>query len=114
LEDPQRSEVVAMAEQVVSEVGAVVAPDREAELVALYRELVSGPLPEGLLRTELLRGPSGHWRIQSHWRDLAALEAVRNAPERPAAPQLFRRVGTEPELVAFTVVAAQEASLSLP
>ncbi|MFD9127570.1 antibiotic biosynthesis monooxygenase [Kitasatospora sp. NPDC059571] len=102
-----------MAEYVVSEVGAVVAPDREAELVALYRELVSGPLPDGLLRTELLRGPSGHWRIQSHWRDMTALEAVRNAPERPAAPQLFRRVGTEPELTVFTVAAAQEADLSL-
>ncbi|MFD0530754.1 antibiotic biosynthesis monooxygenase [Kitasatospora arboriphila] len=71
-----------MTEQVLSEVGAVVAPEREAELVALYRELVSGPLPEGLVRTELLRGPAGHWRVQSLWRDMAALEAVRNAPER--------------------------------
>ncbi|MCU7821814.1 antibiotic biosynthesis monooxygenase [Kitasatospora sp. DSM 101779] len=102
-----------MTEQVLSEVGAVVAPEREAELVALYRELVSGPLPEGLVRTELLRGPAGHWRVQSLWRDMAALEAVRNAPERPAAPRIFRLVGTEPELTVHEVVIAQVGELSL-
>ena len=102
-----------MTEQVLSEVGAVVEPEREAELVALYRELVSGPLPEGLVRTELLRGPGGHWRVQSLWRDMAALEAVRNASQRPAAPAIFRRVGTEPELTVYEVVVSQTGELSL-
>jgi hypothetical protein len=43
-------------------------------------------LPDGLVRTELLRGQDGTWRIQSLWRDRAALTAAREASERPAAP----------------------------
>ncbi|GJF28105.1 hypothetical protein KNE206_08050 [Kitasatospora sp. NE20-6] len=102
-----------MTELVLSEVGAVVAPEREAELVALYRELVAGPLPEGLVRTELLHGPGGRWRVQSLWRDMAALEAVRSAPGRPAAPALFRKVGTEPELAVYVVAVAQTGEFTL-
>ncbi len=92
-----------MTGQVLSEVSAVVAPEREAGLVAAYRELVARPLPDGLLRTELLGGADGHWRIQTLWRDRAALDAMRAAPAGPAAPRLFREAGADPALAVFDV-----------
>jgi hypothetical protein len=99
--------------QVLSEVSAVVGPDREAELVTSYRELVAGPLPDGLIRTELLRGPGGRWRVQSLWRDRAALEAVRSNPKPAAAPRLFTQVGAEPELTVFQLTASQTGLVML-
>ncbi|MFI5529788.1 hypothetical protein ACIA8O_14735 [Kitasatospora sp. NPDC051853] len=96
-----------MSGQVLSEVSGVVGPDREAQLVTSYRELVAGELPRGLIRTELLRGPGGRWRVQSLWRDKASLEAVRADPKLAAAPRLFREVGVEPELTVFQLTAAQ-------
>lgn len=96
-----------MSGQVLSEVSAVVATERQAELVTSYRELVAGPLPDGLIRTELLRGPDGLWRVQSLWRDRAALEAVRSNPKLAAAPRLFEQVGAKPELITFQLTVAQ-------
>jgi hypothetical protein len=93
-----------VAGQVLTEVSAIVAADREAALVARYHELLAQPMPNGLVRTELLRGQDGHWRIQTLWRDRAALDAMRAGPEPPAAPQLFRRVGGDPVLTVFDVV----------
>ncbi|MDH6125531.1 antibiotic biosynthesis monooxygenase [Kitasatospora sp. GP82] len=96
-----------MSGRVLSEVSAVVAAEREADLVDSYRELVAGPLPEGLIRTELLRGPGGRWRVQSLWRDRESLEAVRANPKLAAAPRLFAYVGAEPELTVFQVTVTQ-------
>ncbi|AUG80960.1 hypothetical protein CFP65_6298 [Kitasatospora sp. MMS16-BH015] len=102
-----------MGGQVLSEVSAVVPNDREAELVTSYRELIAGPLPDGLVRTELLRGADGAWRIQSLWRDKAALEAVRANPKLAAAPKLFRDVGAEPQLSVYQVTATQTGALMI-
>lgn len=85
-----------MSEQVLTETSGVVAAEQEQALLDGYRELLTRPLPDGLLRTELLRGENGQWRIQTLWRDRAALDAVRARPEPPAAPALFREVGVEP------------------
>lgn len=96
-----------MAAQVITVVSAVV-DDGESDLLqSLFAELLRQPLPEGLLRTELLRGSDRQWRIQSLWRDRAALEAMRAAGP-PAAPALFRRVGAEPDLTILEVVAASQ------
>ncbi|MBC9731461.1 hypothetical protein [Streptomyces sp. TRM68367] len=92
-----------MTGQILTEVSAVVPTEREADLVAAYRELVAHPLPDGLIRTELLSGQDGRWRIQTLWRDRAALETMRAAPDGPAAPRLFREVGADPELALFDV-----------
>ncbi len=89
---------------VLTEVSAVVAADREAALMTGFQELLRQPTPGGLVRTELLRGEDGHWRIQTLWRDRAALNAVRAGPEPPAAPQLFRRVGADPMLTVLEIV----------
>ncbi|MEU9131983.1 antibiotic biosynthesis monooxygenase [Kitasatospora sp. NPDC048540] len=94
-----------MSEQVLSEVSGRIAEDREAGFVASYRTLITAELPDGLLRTELLRGPDRHWRVQSLWRDLAALEAVRADPKMAAAPRLFREAGTEPDLTVYVLTA---------
>ncbi|WP_019067904.1 hypothetical protein [Streptomyces hokutonensis] len=101
-----------MTGQVLSEVSAVVAPEREAGFVAAYRELVTRPLPDGLVRTELLRGQDGRWRIQSLWRDRAALDVVRAAPGGPPAPRLFREVGADPALAVFEVEVHRVALVS--
>lgn len=87
---------------ILTEVAATVSEERVAELQAGYAELVNGPLPDGLLRTELLRGPDGQWRIQTLWRDREALDAMRTS-EEPAAPKLFRQVEAEPTLAVLEV-----------
>lgn len=96
-----------MSEHVLTEVSATVEPQDEQALVEGFRALTAGPVPEGLLRTELLSGPEGDWRIQTLWRDRAALDAMRAAPEPPAAPHLFRSVGAEPSLTVLAVRAAR-------
>ena len=65
-----------MSGQVLTEVSAVVAIEREAVLLSAYRDLLAQPMPDGLVRTELLRGQDGHWRIQTLWQDRAALDAI--------------------------------------
>lgn len=91
-----------MSRQILTEVSATVDADHEPELVASFHELAAGPLPNGLLRTELLRGQS-QWRIQTLWRDRAALDAMRAGSETPAAPRLFRNVGAEPSLQVYEI-----------
>ena len=74
------------------------------ELIAAYEMLLAGGLPDGLLETQLLGDGQGHWAIHSLWRDRAALDAMRAAPEPPAAPTLFRRFSTEPALAIMSVL----------
>jgi hypothetical protein len=71
---------------------------------------VQRPLPDGLIRTELLEGLSGEWKIQSLWRDRAALDAMRAGPEPPTAPALFRQLSVEPELRIYSLQARHTAS----
>ncbi|GAA2788720.1 hypothetical protein GCM10010441_12280 [Kitasatospora paracochleata] len=104
----------AMTGRVLSEVSGVLAADREADFVEAYRRLVAGPLPDGLLRTELLRGSDHHWRVQSLWRDVATLQAVRADPKTAAAPRLFREAGSEPSLEVFEVTVAQIGASGMP
>jgi quinol monooxygenase YgiN len=92
-----------MTAQIMTEVSATVDADREAELVTAFREMAAGGTPDGLLRTELLRGPSGQWRIQTLWRDRAALDSMRAGPEPPVAPRLFSQVGAEPSFQVYGV-----------
>lgn len=94
-----------MTGHILTEVLATVDADREVELLAGFEELAAGPLPDGLLRTELLRGSNQEWRVQTLWRDRAALDAMRAGPEPPAAPRLFRSVGAEPTLRVYAVEA---------
>jgi quinol monooxygenase YgiN len=92
-----------MSAQIMTAVTATVDPHHESELVDGFRELTAGPMPDGLIRTELLRGPHGTWTVQSVWRDRAALEAVRTSPEPPAAMELFRRIGADHSHQVFSV-----------
>jgi quinol monooxygenase YgiN len=94
-----------MAGEVMTEVSAIVSAERADEVPAMFSELARRPLPDGLIRTELLSGRDGEWKIQSLWRDQAALDAMRAGPEPPAAPALFRRVGAEPVLQIYDVQA---------
>ncbi|MFE2283040.1 hypothetical protein ACFXDJ_02515 [Streptomyces sp. NPDC059443] len=71
--------------------------------MAGFSELVALALPDGLVRTELLRGQDGRWRIQTLWRDHAALDVVRATPGGAPAPKLFREVGADPALALFDV-----------
>ncbi len=98
-----------MSQHVLTDVRAEVDPGREDDLVAGFRELVRSAVPDGLLRAELLRGAEGHWRIQTLWRDRAALDAMRAGSAPPAAPALFRSVGAEPWLEIFEVASDHRA-----
>lgn len=83
---------------------------RAQELVAAYQALLAEGLPDGLLETRLLGDGQGHWAIHSLWRDRAALDALRAAPEPPAAPTLFRRFSAEPALVVMPVLVDSRSS----
>jgi heme-degrading monooxygenase HmoA len=100
-----------MASLVLTVVTATVTEDRHDLLVGGFRELLNGPFPDGLLRTELLQGPDDRWRIQTLWRDRAALDAMRASSQPPAAPTLFRSVGSEPSLEIWDVVSDATARL---
>ena len=106
------AEVDLMSGTILTEVSATVAPDRESDLLTGFRELLAAPLPDGLVRTELLHAPDGDWRIHSLWRDRQALDAMRAGPEPPAAPQLFRKVGAEPSLRVYEVEEQRVAATS--
>jgi heme-degrading monooxygenase HmoA len=90
--------------EVVTVVDAVVPADREDELVEMFRRLVASPKPDGLLRSELLRGQEGQWRIQTTWRDRDAVMALRARGEPPAAAALLDAVGATHTHDVFAVV----------
>lgn len=77
---------------------------RAQDLIAAYKMLLAGNLPDGLLETQLLGDGKGHWAIHSRWRDLAALDAMRAATDPPAAPMLFRRFSAQPSLAIMNVL----------
>ena len=87
-------------------VTAEVDQDRAVDLIGAYEAMLAEGLPDGLLESRLLGDGEGHWAIHSLWRDRAALDAMRAAPEPPAAPTLFRRFGGDPSLVVLPVLAA--------
>ena len=74
--------------------------DQPHDLIAAYETF----LHEGLLETQLLGDGHGRWSLHSLWRDQAALDAMRAAPEPPAAHTLFRRLSAEPPLVIMRVL----------
>lgn len=76
----------------LTEIRATVDPKRAGDLVAGCEALLAEPLPDGLLRTELLHA-GNEWRIQTLWRDSNALSSMRASTEEPAAPRLFRSIG---------------------
>jgi hypothetical protein len=65
--------------------------------------MIAGDRPDGLIRSELLRGQDGAWRIQTTWRDLDAIRALRMSGRPPAALELLDRLGAEHTHAAFTV-----------
>jgi hypothetical protein len=101
-----------MPGRILTEVTATVDTNREPELVAGFRELLNSPLPDGLLRSELLHGQEGQWRIQTLWHDREALDALLAGPEPPPAGRLFRNIGAEPSLQVFEIEADHLAAPS--
>jgi len=93
----------------MTEVSATLPADRGGEVGTAFAALLERPLPDGLIRTELLAGRDGEWRIQTLWRDQAALDAMRVGPEPPAAPTLFRQLGAEPVLRLYQLQARYPA-----
>jgi hypothetical protein len=92
-----------MGKAVVTAIDVKVDPSREAELLDGFRQLSEGGWPDALVRTELLRGRDGTWRVQSTWRDLEAVIAMRQSGARPAALDLLDRLGLEHSHGVFTV-----------
>ena len=89
--------------EVVTVVDASVDPAREQDLRDGYRQMMEAPKPDGLLRTELLRGQGGAWRIQTTWRDREVLLAQRSSGRPPAALELLDRVGAQHSHAVFTI-----------
>ena len=92
-----------MSSHVVTVVDARVDPERESELMEGFRLLIAGDRPDGLVRSELLRGQEGAWRIQTTWRDIDALMALRSSGRPHAAQDLVNRLATEHSHGWFTV-----------
>jgi heme-degrading monooxygenase HmoA len=89
--------------KILTVVDAVVPAERDAELLDGFRRLMAAEKPEGFLGSELLRGQEGRWRIQTTWRDLDAVRALRASGARPAAQELLDSVGATHTHDVFTV-----------
>ena len=94
---------------VVTTVDFTIGVDREKGLLSAYAELNRQPAPEGLLRSELLRGFDGAWRIQTTWRDRDALMALRESGQPPAALALLERLEAVHSHSVFTVEQSSES-----
>jgi len=92
-----------MNARVITTIDARIQPESEQGLLDGFRQINDGHKPEGLVRSELLRGQGGAWRIQTTWRNRDALMAVRNSGEPPAAMALLGRLGAEHSHAVFTV-----------
>lgn len=92
-----------MGPRVVTTVDCTVPPDREQELRDGFRRMNEGERPDGLLHSELLRAREGAWRIQTTWRDMESLMALRQHGESPAALALLDRLGADHSHAVFTV-----------
>jgi heme-degrading monooxygenase HmoA len=89
--------------QIVTAIDAVVAADRESDLLEGFASLNASTKPDGLVRSELLRGQDGAWRIQTTWRDRDAVIALRQSGEPPAALRLLESIGATHTHAVFTV-----------
>lgn len=81
-----------------------VAPENWETLENAYREGTKS-LPPTILQTflvQLTTEPTA-WRIMTHWRSRAALEAYRQSVETPGGVLMFRAAGAEPALSIFDV-----------
>lgn len=76
-------------------VDAQIDPARESEFLDGYQALIAGDQPNGLIRSELLRGQDGAWRIHTTWQDLESLKALRKEGKPHAALALLDSVGAE-------------------
>ena len=92
-----------MTKQVVTAVDAHIEPEQESALIEGYRRMTNESQPDGLLRSDLLRGQDGAWRIQTTWRDIESLMALRKAGHPPAALVLLEGIGAEHSHGWFTV-----------
>ena len=98
-----------MSTPLITTVDATVPPEREQELLDGYREMTAGAKPDGFVRSELLRGLDGTWRIQTTWRDRDAVLALRRAGQPHAAQVLLDRLGATHTHGVFTVEQTAEA-----
>lgn len=75
-------------------------------LRAGYARLGNGPMPPGLVRTQLIRDTQDpeRWRLETVWESRETLVAMR-AQGTPAGVLLFREVGIEPTIEVYDVVA---------
>ncbi len=92
-----------MTKEVVTAVDTHIDPDQESALIEGYERMTKESQPDGLIRSELLRGQDGAWRIQTTWRDLESLIALRKAGNPPAALVLLQGLGAEHTHGWFTV-----------
>jgi heme-degrading monooxygenase HmoA len=92
---------------VVTILEGTIADGREHALIAAYEQARAGPVPRGLVRSELLRDAREpqRWRIQTHWDSWQSLEAMRSSGT-PAGVLMFRAADAEPSLTVLNVVAS--------
>ena len=72
-----------MSATVITTIDTTIQPEREQELLDGFRQLNDGPKPDGLVRSELLRGQGGAWRLQTTWRGLAPSWLCATAASHP-------------------------------
>ena len=99
---------------VITILEAIVAPDREADLLAAFEDAGRGEIEEGLQRSYLARKASdpGTWRILTSWRTREDLQRMRESGETPRGVLIFRAAGAAPTLEVWEVAATITADSS--
>jgi len=89
----------------LSLVSALIAPERQPEVIKTYQGMVEAELPPVIRETFLLVSDDGTVAIATVWNSPEALDAVRYGPEEPFARRVLREAGGDPSAQFFDIVA---------
>jgi hypothetical protein len=89
----------------LSLVSAVIARERQPEVIKTYQDMVEADLPPVIRETFLLVSEDGTVAIATVWNSREALDAVRDGPEEPFARRVLREAGGDPNAQFFDIVA---------
>jgi quinol monooxygenase YgiN len=87
---------------IVTMVEARVGADRAEDLLDAFTT-AADDLPAAIVESFLLRTADDLWRVVTVWRSRQALDAYRSTVDTPAAIEMFRDAGAEPNVRVFDV-----------
>jgi len=89
---------------IVTTAEATIEESREADLLAAWEQITSGPFPDGLVESSLTHAEGGGWRVHTVWESREALASMRASADTPAALAMFEAAGAVASVTVWDVV----------